>query len=156
MIRTLSLLLGAALTASPALAAEFEDFDLLDQRVAELAATAQAVATPIDRRIKLRACPESATLEATPTMIAIRCASLGWRLRVPLQNATAAVKTASPVIRRGEAVNVMIVGESYEVSYDGTAMDDGPIGANIRVKFPAQASFLTGTVTAPGKVQIND
>jgi flagellar basal body P-ring formation protein FlgA len=156
MPRTSLILISTALLAAPALANDFEDLALLDQRVADMAASVQASAEPIDRRIKLRRCPETALLETVPGMIAIRCAPLGWRLRVALQGGTAAAKVEMPIIRRGEAVNVMIVGDDYSVSYDGTAMDDGGVGKSIRVKFSTQGAFLTATVTAPGKVQIKD
>lgn len=146
-----TLLLTAALSASPALASEFEDLAALDRRLAQIGS-----ADPIDRRLRLKRCPEPALLEPGAGMIAVRCVPLGWRLRVPMKAATNGLDAAKPVIRRGEGVNVMIVGETYNVSYDGVAMDDGGVGANIRVKFPTQAAFLTATVTAPGRVQIID
>ena len=151
MVRIIPMLLTAALASNPALANEFEDLTALDRRIAEL-----APATPIDSRLKLRRCPEPAVLEPSSGMVAVRCIPLGWRLRVAWVGEAAAVPSVKPVIRRGQAVNVMIVGESYSVGYDGIAMDDGAVGSDIRVKFSAQGAFQTGTVIGPGKVRIDD
>lgn len=160
MTRMSTLILGAALVSAPAFANEFEDLSVLDQRVAELAASLPASASPIDRRIKLRRCPVAAELEAGAGMIAVRCVPLGWRLRVPLigeqSPVTSNALNSAPVIRRGEAVNVTILGDDYSVSYDGIAAEDGGIGKNIRVKFSTQGPFISGTVIAAGKVQIKD
>jgi flagellar basal body P-ring formation protein FlgA len=154
MIRRTAILLSAAALASPALANNFEDLAALDARVAQL-----GKADAIDPRIKLPRCPEPALLDtASPGMIAIRCVPLGWRLRVPvrMEPSSAAFASQEPTIRRGETVNVRIVGDSYSVSYDGVAMDDGPMGGSIRVKFSTRGGFLTATVTGPGEVEIQD
>ena len=157
--------LGATLMiAAPTLANDFEDFDALDMRVAELASATGEKAATIDRRLKLARCPEAPALDRGGIgMIAIRCAALGWRLRVPTNAAIAdpasrgKVQIAeTPVVRRGEAVNVMVVGDDFSVSYVATAMDDGAVGSSVRVKFSTQGAFLTAKVTAPGKVQMDD
>jgi flagellar basal body P-ring formation protein FlgA len=154
MIRQTAILLSAVVLASPALASNFEDLAILDARVAQL-----GNADAIDPRIKLPRCPEPAMLDtATPGIIAIRCASLGWRLRVPLRMATtnAGLGSEKLAVRRGETVNVKIVGDSYSVSYDGVAMDDGPVGGTIRVKFSTRGGFLTAMISGPGEVEIQD
>ncbi len=151
MIRTLPLLLVAAITGTPAIASEFEDLGALDRRIAEL-----APAEPIDQRLKLRKCPEAAQLEQAAGMIAVRCPQLGWRLRVPVKALVQGQKADKAVIRRGEAVLVTISSEGYSVSYDGVAMDDGTMGSAIRVKFTTPGVFQTAYVTGPGKVQIED
>ena len=164
MIRLHSALVTTLLLATPALASDFEDFDRLDARVADLAAATGEKAEAIDRRIKLARCPDAPALErGSAGMIAIRCAALGWRLRVPtnamLPDAEQRGKVQiaeTPVVRKGEAVNVMVVGEDFSVSYVATAMDDGAIGSSVRVKFSTQGAFLTTKVTAPGKVQMDD
>lgn len=154
MIRPTAILLSAAAFASPAIANNFEDLAVLDARVAQL-----GKADAIDPRIKLPSCPEPAVLDtASSGMIAIRCVPLGWRLRVPLRMETgnASLAPEKPAVRRGETVSVLIVGESYSVSYDGIAMDDGPVGSSIRVKFSTGGTFLTATITGAGEVQIQD
>jgi flagella basal body P-ring formation protein FlgA len=154
MIRPTAILLSATVLASPALADNFEDLAALDARVAQL-----GKADAIDPRIKLPRCPEAATLDtSSPAMVAIRCAPLGWRLRVPLrmESSGAAREADESAIRRGETVNVRIIGDSYSVSYDGVAMDDGPVGGSIRVKFSTRGGFLRAIVTGPGEVEILD
>jgi flagellar basal body P-ring formation protein FlgA len=154
MIRPIAAMLSAAMLASPAFADNFEDLAALDARVAEL-----GIADAIDPRIRLPRCPEPALLDANmPGMVAIRCASLGWRLRVPLraESSNAALPSQKLAVQRGETVNVMIVGDSYSLSYDGIAMDDGPVGGTVRVKFSTRGAFLTATVTGPGAVEIAD
>jgi flagella basal body P-ring formation protein FlgA len=154
MIRPTAILLPVAALTSPASANNLEDLAALDARVAQF-----GKADAIDPRIKLPRCPEPALLDtASPGMVAIRCAPLGWRLRVPLRTETSGAGFVSqePAIRRGETVNVRIVGDSYSLSYDGVAMDDGPVGGSIRVKFSTRGGFLTATVTGPGEVEILD
>ena len=164
MIRLNIALASTLLIATPALANDFEDFDRLDARIADLASATGEKAEAIDRRIKLARCPDAPALEKGGIgMIAVRCAALGWRLRVPTNAAVSdsaqrgKVQIAeTPVVRRGEAVNVMVVGDDFSVSYVATAMDDGAIGSSVRVKFSTQGAFLTAKVTAPGKVQMDD
>ena len=164
MIRRHTAFASTLLIAAPVLANDFEDFDMLDARISELAAASGEKAEAIDRRIKLARCPDAPSLEkGSAGMIAIRCQALGWRLRVPTNAAVSdpaqrgKVQIAeTPVVRRGEAVNVMVVGDDFSVSYVATAMDDGAIGSSVRVKFSTQGAFLTAKVTAPGKVQMDD
>ena len=164
MIRVHTALVSSLLLAAPAFANDFEDFDRLDARIAELAAVTGEKADAIDRRIKLARCPEAPALEKGGIgMIAIRCPALGWRLRVSTNAAPANPAThgkvqiaETPVVRKGEAVNVMVVGDDFSISYVATAMDDGAVGSSVRVKFSTQGAFLTAKVTAPGKVQMAD
>ena len=164
MTRLYTILISGMLCAAPALASDFEDFDRLDARIAELVAATGEKVGPIDRRIKLARCPEAPALERGGIgVIAVRCTPLGWRLRVPTNAAVAdpaarglAQIPETPVVRRGEAVNVMIAGDNFSVSYVATAMDDGAVGNSVRVKFSTQGAFLTAKVIAPGKVQMND
>jgi flagellar basal body P-ring formation protein FlgA len=164
MIRLHNAFASTLLIATPALANDFEDFDRLDARISELAAASGEKAEAIDRRIKLARCPDAPTLEKGGVgMIAIRCVPLGWRLRVPTNAAVPVpgqrdiVQIAETrVVRKGEAVNVMVVGDDFSVSYVATAMDDGAVGSSVRVKFSTQSAFMTAKVTAPGKVQMDD
>ncbi len=164
MIHLQTAVAATLILAAPALANSFEDFDTLDARIAQLAAATGEKADAIDRRLKLARCPEAPMLERSNIgMITIRCASFGWRLRVAttpvfvgaVQRGAVQIAEA-PVVRKGEAVNVMVVGDDFSVSYVATAMDDGAVGSSVRVKFSAQSAFLTAKVTAPGKVQIDD
>ena len=143
-------ILPIALLASPLAAQQFEDVASLDAQVAVNAEAAQ----PIDRRLKLARCPEAVLIDP-PALgaVAVRCKSLGWRIRVPLVQAA---KNAAPeiVIHRGDAIDLISSGDGFEVSTNATAMEDGGIGKSIRVKSPTSATFVVAKVIAVGTAQI--
>ena len=145
-------LLPLALLAAPLSAQQFEDIAALDVQVAAVAEAAQ----PIDRRLKLARCPENVVIDL-PALgaVALRCKSLGWRIRVPLVQSAKAESPSDIIIRRGDAVEVISSGNGFEVSTSGTAMEDGSLGKGIRVKSSTGTTTMLGTVTAAGTVQIN-
>jgi flagella basal body P-ring formation protein FlgA len=145
-------LLPIALLATPLHAQQFEDIPALDVQVAAVAEAAQ----PIDRRLKLARCPESVVIDP-PALgaVALRCKSLGWRIRVPLVQSAKAEAASEIIIRRGDAVELISGGDGFEVSTRGTAMEDGRVGKGIRVKSSTAAAVTLGTVTASGTVQMN-
>lgn len=158
-------LLAIALTA-PAFAQGFEDLDRLDGRVIALTGAmigqpGGAVA-PIDRRLKLSACPSPVAIEpAGPDTLSIRCAETGWRLRVGLVPAgrtgfggAAAVK-AEPLVRRGDTVEVTVQGDTFDVTSNAVAMDDGAQGQPVRLKLAGNGAQSTGIVTGPGTVSFS-
>src|SRR3546814_5565033 len=67
-------------------------------------------AAPIDRRLKLAACPDTPSVEG-PVMGAavIRCAPVGWRIRVPLRagEMAAASDKAAILIKKGDPVQLI-------------------------------------------------
>jgi flagellar basal body P-ring formation protein FlgA len=146
------LILPLALLAAPLSAQQFEDVAALDAQVATVAEAAQ----PIDRRLKLARCPESVAIDP-PTLgaVALRCKSLGWRIRVPLVQTTQAEAASEIIIRRGDGVEVISSGNGFEVSTSGTAMEDGSLGKGIRVKSSTGTATTLGTITSAGTVQIN-
>jgi flagellar basal body P-ring formation protein FlgA len=146
------LILPITFLAAPLSAQQFEDVAALDVQVAAVAEAAQ----PIDRRLKLARCPESVAIDP-PALgaVALRCKSLGWRIRVPLVRVTKAEAASDIIIRRGDAVELISSGDGFEVSTRGTAIEDGSVGKAIRVKSSTAASITLGTVTAAGTVQMN-
>lgn len=144
IFRHLAILAFAA--ATPASAQDFEDLDQLEtQVVASLGAGIGEVGGParaIDRRLRLRPCPEPVTVEA-PALgaVAVRCQSIGWRIRVPLtagspsaRASAATAQRAEPVIRRGDQVQLVAINRSFTVSTIGVAEQDGSPGDRIRVR----------------------
>lgn len=135
----------AAASATPALAQGFEDLDQLETQVtASLGAAIGepgGPSRPIDRRLRLRSCPEPATVE-TPALgaVAVRCESIGWRIRIPLTagstggRAPSSAQRAEPVIRRGDQVQLVALTRSFTVSTFGIAEQDGAPGDRIRVR----------------------
>ena len=98
------LVLLSAVLAVPAHAQSFENLERLDNRVAAalgaMIGEPGGAMRPIDRRLRLAPCPEPAVVgEPIMGAVAVRCDSLGWRIRVPLVasgGAGVAVVTAPP------------------------------------------------------------
>ncbi|HKX90493.1 MAG TPA: flagella basal body P-ring formation protein FlgA, partial [Sphingopyxis sp.] len=156
----------AAPVAAPAQQAT-EDWQTIDMLTATVANALGRTAAPVDRRIRLARCPEQASVTAIDAQtLAVRCASLGWRLRVPMTGpaADAAPAAASfarpaagaPVIRRGDNVRVTIETDSYAISYAAIATQDGRVGETIALRGSDAKSTLSATVTGPGRARLDD
>ena len=143
-----------------------EDWQSIDALTATVANALGRTATPIDRRIKLARCPEQASITAIDARtLAVRCAPLGWRLRVPMTGPAGAAPAAAnyarpaasaPVIRRGDNVRVTIDTQSYSISYAAIAAEDGRVGETIALKGEDNKSKLSATVTGPGRAVLHD
>lgn len=159
------LILVCGLVAAPAAAQTFEDLDALQGRV--VAALGAEIgepggpARPLDRRLKLAACPEVAVVEA-PALgaVAVRCQPIGWRIRVPLVKMDAdagvssgpAVKQAA-VVRKGDQVELRAGGSAFQISMVAIAEEDGAEGARIRVRGSEPKSpVVIAQVDGPGRV----
>jgi flagella basal body P-ring formation protein FlgA len=138
-----------------------EDWQTIDALTDMVANAMGRTATPVDRRIKLARCPEQASVTAIDAQtLAVRCASLGWRLRVPMTGPIGASPTlrpsftrpasGAPVIRRGDNVRVTIDTESYSISYAAVATQDGRVGETIALRGSDAKSMLSATVTGAG------
>ena len=173
MTRKLALCIAAAGTAltAPALTAPAgaqqatEDWQTIDTLTQMVANAMGRTATPIDRRIKLARCPEQASVTAIDAQtLAVRCASLGWRLRVPMSGPAGATATAAafaaptsaPAIRRGDTVRVSVETESFSVSYSATAAQDGRIGESIALRGSDPKAMMSAIVTGPGRARMQD
>jgi flagellar basal body P-ring formation protein FlgA len=139
-------------TAAQSQAPLFEDISALDGQIAAI-----AKAQPIDARLKLARCPEKAII-APPVggAVTVRCTPLGWRIWVPLTQAAPTSQLKQLRIHKGDAVELIIDSEGFEVSSQAIAMQDGAIGDDVRVKTLTAAVILTGTVTPRGTVRILD
>ncbi|MBK5264103.1 MAG: flagella basal body P-ring formation protein FlgA, partial [Alphaproteobacteria bacterium] len=122
------------------MAQRFEDLNGLDALVAARlgAGIGQSggPAAPIDRRLKLAACPDTPTIEG-PAMGAatVRCDAIGWRIRVPLRvgaTPAAAQQGASILVKKGDPVQLVAGGASFSVSTMMIADEDGARGEMIR------------------------
>ena len=157
---------AALFTAAPAAAqTQFQDLDEMEtQIVASLGAgigEPGGPARPLDRRLRLKPCPDPVTLDA-PAMnaVAVRCESVGWRIRVPLvrQPAAAAAAVAAkaePLIRRGDQVELVAMTASFSVSTAGIAEQDGAPGDRIRVRTEKKGKPpVIGQVMDDGRVAL--
>jgi flagella basal body P-ring formation protein FlgA len=155
-----------ALLAAPAAAATpaFQNIDALEARL--INALGAGIGEPggpaaaIDRRLKLSVCP--ATVQIDPPVmgaVALRCAPLNWRIRVPLarlgnaRSAAMGVK-AEPVIRRGDPVDLVAASDGFSVSVSAIAQEDGAPGSRIRVKADGKNTPLFAEVIDAGRVRL--
>ncbi|WP_294030986.1 flagella basal body P-ring formation protein FlgA [Sphingopyxis sp.] len=143
-----------------------EDWQTIDVLTNMVANAMGRSAIPVDRRIKLARCPEQASVTAIDAQtLAVRCASLGWRLRVPMTGPTDASPVAAsfvrptasaPVIRRGDNVRVTIETATYSISYAAIATQDGRLGETIALRGNDAKSTLSATVTGAGRARLDD
>ncbi|HTU13309.1 MAG TPA: flagella basal body P-ring formation protein FlgA [Allosphingosinicella sp.] len=155
----------------PSLAQGFENLDMLDNRVAAAlgahAGEPGGATTPIDRRLRLQACPQPVEIgEPIAGAIAVRCVPLGWRIRVSLmpsaetrQTAVAATPSQpqarpEPVVRRGDQIELVAMTSSFSVSTIAVAEQDGAPGDRIRVRTERRAAPVIGQVLADGRVAL--
>lgn len=163
------LALTAAVLSAPAAAQpQFQDLDVLEQAVVEALGAgigeAGGPAAPLDRRLRLLACPEEPVMQG-PVLnaVTLRCQPLGWRMRVPLVRAAATrvgaspaatVARAEPLVRRGDQVEVVAITSSFTVSSAGVAEQDGAAGDRVRVRIERRASPVIGEVLPDGRVAL--
>jgi flagella basal body P-ring formation protein FlgA len=158
--------IAALLTAAPAAAQTgFQDLEAMETQIAaslgaEIGEPGGPV-RPLDRRLRLKPCPEPVTLDA-PAMnaVAVRCQSVGWRIRVPLVRspgavATAALTRAEPLIRRGDQVELVAMTANFSVSAAGIAEQDGAPGDRIRVRTEVKGKPpVIGQVMDDGRIAL--
>ncbi|WP_088184421.1 flagella basal body P-ring formation protein FlgA [Sphingobium sp. Z007] len=186
MFRLSSLLLAAAAltSVSPALAQaqgsqKFENLDRIDSLVAMTVGAnlgePGGPAAPVDRRLRLAACPTTPSVEGPVFGAAmVQCAALGWRIRVPLvAGASAAasgpvprygaanrftraapVETKEAVVRKGDPVQLMAGNAVFSVSRMMVADEDGAMGETIRVREDKKSSPIFAQVVQMGVVRI--
>jgi len=159
----------ALLVAVPAMAAtpQFQNIDALEARLVNALGAnigePGGPATPIDRRLKLAACPTTVQIDP-PVMgaVALRCAPLNWRIRVPIARLGNAQNVAmgsvmgakgQMVVRRGDPVDLVAESDGFSVSLTATAQEDGAPGSRIRVKTD-QNNVIFAEVIEAGRVKL--
>lgn len=160
------LFLGLIAAAAPmaASAAQFENLDRLDGLVAttvgaNIGEPGGAVA-PIDRRLRLAACPGIPSIDGPVFGAAIvRCDAIGWRIRVPLAGAPKAAGAVAQVrktvlVRKGDPVQLVAGNASFSVTRVMIADEDGAAGDMIRVREDRKSAPVTGRIEENGVVRI--
>lgn len=154
--------LALALLAAPAHANAPADLAALDRAVAAFTGvpTGQpgGAAAPLDRRLRLARCPAEPVLGWHGTRreaVQLRCpVAGGWTLYVPIMGALGGA-AETPLIQRGDAVSIVVAGESFALSQPGEALEGGADGAWIKVRGLApKAPVLRGRVLRPGVVGV--
>lgn len=141
-----------------------EDWQAIDALTATIAQAMGRTASPIDRRILLARCPEQASITAVDAQtLAVRCPSLGWRVRVAMAAADGAFPSAStyarastPVIRRGDNVRVTIDSQNFSISYSAVATQEGRVGETIALRGSDAKTMLSAVVTGPGRASLDN
>jgi len=114
-------------------------------------------ARPIDRRLRLSACAAPLALSwhgDARASILVECPDAGgWHLFVALA-AGARQSVAGPVIERGQSVTVALTGDGFSVSQPAEALENGALGAWIRVRTVAKGEPLQARVVRPGFVEV--
>ncbi len=175
-MKTLPLIAAMVLATAvcqPALAQQkFENLDRLDGLVAmtvgaNIGAPGGPIA-PVDRRLRLAACPVTPSVEG-PTFGAaiVKCDSVGWRIRVPLSGGGGAAAApvarygvaARPaqrdlVVKRGDPVQLLAGNASFSVSRAMIADEDGAVGDTIRVREDKRSTPVLAQVVEMGTVRI--
>lgn len=153
-------------------AGRLENLDALERRLvialgADIGQPGGPVA-PIDRRMKLAACPSAAEVEPPYAGAAVlRCAEIGWRIRVPVM-AGGMIRTAAaaparqiarqekpePVIRRGDPVEIRAEYAGFTVTKQMIADQDGAPGDRIRVRTEPRARPIMVEVVDVGVARL--
>lgn len=150
----------ALLLASPV--AVIEDLAALDQRITATLQNQGARARPIDKRIRLARCPVPASIDVqSATAVAVRCAAIGWRIRVAIvrgshtdTDAGNGPRQNAVIIRRYESVELRIAGAGFAVTANAVAMESGAIGDSIRIKSPTFRTPVAARIVGKGLVEI--
>lgn len=169
----------ALLTGMPVLAQQqrFENLDRLDSLVAMTVGAAigqpGGPAAPVDRRLRLAACPDLPEVTGPAFGAAIvQCKAIGWRIRVPLQpgagEAPMGMASARPaaygrampaarkevIIKRGDPVQLVAGGATFTVSRQMIADEDGAAGDLIRVRNDSKSDPVLAQVMENGIVRV--
>lgn len=158
--------------ATPAAAQTFQSIDGIEEQVvASLGAgigQPGGPARPIDRRLRLQNCPQPIIVEPINLgAVTVRCQQIGWRIRVPVLVETQAAANAAPaaaapsytrsaratpIVRRGDPVSLVVVTGGFTVSRQAVADQDGAAGERIRVRTDPRAAPIIGEVLPDGRV----
>ena len=164
--------LAALAIAAPAHAQAFQNLDRLDSLVvttvgANIGEPGGPIA-PVDRRLRLAACPQVPSIEGPVFGAAIvRCDKLGWRIRVPLAlekpvaAASAYGRAQAPVpqprmilVKKGDPVQLVAGNAAFSVSKAMIADEDGAVGDMIRVREDRNSPAVSGRVDPNGIVRV--
>lgn len=145
-------MLTVVLAPACAHATAFQDLEAIN-KAAALATEGNVRA--VDPRLKLAACPEA--LVSDPPVfgtITVRCASLGWRVRVLTIGGMTAATTTPIVIRRGDPVSVSFVAPRFSVTTSGVADSDARTGERVRIRIDQKATPIMGEAIDAGQVRV--
>lgn len=177
------LLVLLAIGSIPALAQQkFENLDRIDSLVmttvgANVGQPGGPVA-PVDRRLRLAACPQIPTVEGPVFGAAVvKCDAVGWRIKVPLmpggmaseamgsqyvggqygagqRMAAAQAPRQQALVKRGDPVQLIAGNANFSVSRAMVADEDGALGEMIRVREDRRSAPVIAQVVEMGMVRV--
>lgn len=112
-----------------------------------------------DRRLRLAACagPLAVGWHGTArSTVRVECPGpQSWRIFVAVDGAAtgtaaAAAKPAAPVVKRGDALTILVRGRGFSVQQPGEAMEGGAVGDWIMVRTARKAEPLHARIERPG------
>lgn len=110
-----------------------------------------------DPRLRLAPCAAPLAVSwHTParTAVAVECAGpTAWRIFVavnPLPGAAGTAAAAAPVVKRGDALTIVVRGRGFSVQQAGEAMEPGGIGDWITVRTSRKGEALRARIERPG------
>ena len=147
---------GAAALPALANAQAYQNHDVIDARVAASLVGTGLAAWPVDRRLKLSACPEALRVEQPASgLVAVHCDPLRWRVHARIDGPPATVTAATPVvIKRGDPVTVNFDASGFSVSANGIAESDARVGDRVRVRVDKNANPVVGEAVDVGSVRV--
>lgn len=110
-----------------------------------------------DPRLQLAPCAAPLAVSwhtAARSAVAVECPGpTPWRVFVaisPSQAAAAAPRPATPAVKRGDALTVVVRGRGFSVQQPGEAMEAGAVGEWIEVRTSRKGQALRALIERPG------
>lgn len=112
----------------------------------------------IDRRLKLKKCPEPPVIEKRSENLAfIRCEPFNWRISVPLvrNNNGGRRASVSPIIvKRGQVILLVVQKSGFMISRRMQADRSGSLGDVIPVRTTRRSPPILAKITGEGRVTL--
>jgi flagellar basal body P-ring formation protein FlgA len=106
-----------------------------------------------DSRLRLTACAQPLAVDwhgAARNAVRVECPGAGgWRIFVAL-NVPAQAAVPAPLVKRGDALTILIRGRGFSVQQSGEAMEGGAVGDWIEVRTARKAEPLRARIERPG------
>ena len=130
----------------------------IDRLVVEFSGQPAGSSQPVDRRLRLAACPERLALAwhgSRRDTVRVACPQPGgWQLFVSLRDNRTAELAAAKVVGKGDPVTIRMAGRGFAVTMSGQALEDGHAAQWIRVRPAGARAPLLGRVEGAGLVSI--
>ena len=160
--------IAAAFFATSAMAASPMDLSIIDRAVADFTGAGigqpGGAKLPVDRRLRLDDCQTPLDLQwfgRDQRSVQIACPTAGWRIYVAVDSRMGAASRfgqshGETIVKRGENVSILVRGNGFTLTRQGSAVEDGAQGEWIKVRVNGKkAEALRAMVIRPGQVGID-